>query len=274
MRDEIIRQLAAIKSEHNVKILYACESGSRAWGFPSADSDYDARFIYVRPKEWYLRVDLEACRDVIELPINDLLDINGWDLKKALLLLKKSNPSLIEWLSSPIVYQSDELFLAQINKLSKQLFNPLALFHHYRSMANGNFREHLKGEQVRVKKYFYVLRPILSMRWILTHKTSAPIVFQELVENIITDQSLKTVIYRLIEEKKAGFESDYREKIPEISQYIEEQLAELNALAEDNKRLHNGLLGEEEKSAEKSTELGFSELNDFFLAVLNQELTP
>lgn len=141
-------------------------------------------------------------------------------------------------------------------------------------MANGDFREHLKGKQVRVKKYFYVLRPILSMRWILTHKTSAPIVFQELVEDIITDQSLKTVICRLIEEKKAGFESDYREKIPEISQYIEEQLAELNALAEDNMRLHNLLLGEGVKSAKKSTELGFSELNSFFLSVLNQELTP
>ncbi len=88
MRDEIMRQLAAIESEHNVKILYACESGSRAWGFPSADSDYDARFIYVRPKEWYLRVDYEACRDVIELPINDLLDINGWDLKKHCYCLK------------------------------------------------------------------------------------------------------------------------------------------------------------------------------------------
>lgn len=94
MREEILKRLTDIEGEEDVKIFYACESGSRAWGFPSADSDYDVRFLYRHPEEWYLSVDLEEKRDVIERPINDDLDISGWDLRKALKLLRKSNPPL------------------------------------------------------------------------------------------------------------------------------------------------------------------------------------
>jgi uncharacterized protein len=94
VREEIIENLKSLKKEENIRILYACESGSRAWGFPSFDSDYDVRFIYIREKDWYLRVDYEYCRDAIEQPIYNLLDINGWDLKKAIKLLNKSNPPL------------------------------------------------------------------------------------------------------------------------------------------------------------------------------------
>lgn len=102
MEDTIRSRLDAIQASENVCIVYACESGSRAWGFPSADSDYDVRFIYVRPVEWYLSIDDK--RDVIECPVEDGLDINGWDLRKALRLSRKSNPPLLEWLGSPIVY--------------------------------------------------------------------------------------------------------------------------------------------------------------------------
>ena len=102
--------LKEIEARHGVAILYACESGSRGWGFASQDSDYDVRFIYQNPRNWYLSIDEK--RDVIELPINDELDINGWDLRKALRLLRKSNPALFEWLSSPIVYRQDEEFVS------------------------------------------------------------------------------------------------------------------------------------------------------------------
>lgn len=105
MYAEILARLEQIEKDEDVTIFYACESGSRAWGFPSADSDYDVRFIYVRPRDWYLSIDVEEKRDVIERPINDALDISGWDLRKALKLLRKSNPPLLEWLSSPIVYK-------------------------------------------------------------------------------------------------------------------------------------------------------------------------
>ena len=102
-------RLSAIEAEFGVRILYACESGSRGWGFASPDSDYDVRFIYVHPLAWYLQVHVQ--RDVIELPISDELDINGWELRKALGLLRKGNATLIEWLDSPIVYRADAVFL-------------------------------------------------------------------------------------------------------------------------------------------------------------------
>ena len=102
MKSRILSHLREIETTENVRIVYACESGSRAWGFPSADSDYDVRFLYVHPLEWYLSVDVK--RDVIERPLQGGLDISGWDLKKALQLFRKSNPPLLEWLGSPIVY--------------------------------------------------------------------------------------------------------------------------------------------------------------------------
>jgi predicted nucleotidyltransferase len=117
VREEIIQNLKSLEKEENIRILYACESGSRAWGFPSSDSDYDVRFIYVREKDWYLRVDHEYCRDVIEQPIDNLLDINGWDLKKAIKLLNKSNPPLMGWFNSPIVYFKNEEFTNQFKEL-------------------------------------------------------------------------------------------------------------------------------------------------------------
>jgi len=102
VRLEIERRLNAIESDYGVKVLLACESGSRAWGFASDDSDYDVRFIYIQPTSWYLTVDLEDRRDVIETPIEGVWDINGWELRKALKLFSKSNPPLLEWLQSTI----------------------------------------------------------------------------------------------------------------------------------------------------------------------------
>lgn len=99
MRKVIIEKLQQIEKQENVRILHAVESGSRAWGFESPDSDFDVRFIYVRPRDYYLK--LEQTRDVLEFPINDLLDVNGWDLQKALRLLHRSNPSVFEWFKSP-----------------------------------------------------------------------------------------------------------------------------------------------------------------------------
>ena len=103
--EEIQRSIDEIEQSENVTVLYACESGSRAWGFHSQDSDYDVRFIYAHPPDWYLSVDLEKKRDVIERPILDDLDVSGWDLRKSLQLFRKSNPPLLEWLDSPIVYR-------------------------------------------------------------------------------------------------------------------------------------------------------------------------
>ena len=164
MKDKIVENLQKIETQDDVVIFYACESGSRAWGFPSKDSDYDVRFLYVHPVDWYLSIAEK--RDVIERPLTDQLDINGWDLRKALELFRKSNPPLLEWLDSPSIYQEKFTVAAQMRELAKTYYSPSACIYHYLHMAQGNVREYLKGDRVWVKKYFYVLRPILAIKWI------------------------------------------------------------------------------------------------------------
>lgn len=255
MRNTIITKLAEIEAAENITILYACESGSRAWGFPSADSDYDVRFIYLRQQEWYLRVDQQHCRDVIEQPINDLLDISGWDLKKALQLLYKSNPSLIEWFNSPDVYKQNQQFSRAFKQLLQSYYSPKACFHHYSHMATGNFREYLQSEQVRIKKYFYVLRPILAMQWIEQNLGVVPMEFEVLVNTLIHNPELKAAINELLANKRQGFEADYLPRINIISRYIE---AELN-------RFQN------QQPNPVIPPASFNALNRFFINALNDE---
>jgi uncharacterized protein len=144
-------KLTELETSRGVRVLFACESGSRAWGFASPDSDYDVRFIYTGPAASYLTV--HAARDVIEEPVNAELDVSGWDLRKALGLLAKSNPPLLEWLDSPIVYRQDEAFVARFRALATAWFDPRASGHHYANMARNNYREHMRGETVKLKKY-------------------------------------------------------------------------------------------------------------------------
>ena len=227
MREKIISELDSIAYKEGVRIFYACESGSRAWGFPSTDSDYDVRFLYLRPLEWYLSINVELRRDVIERPITDLLDINGWDLRKALQLLRKSNPPLLEWLHSPIVYREEAGIAALLRATAKECYSPIACMHHYLQMARGNFRDYLKGETVRVKKYFYVLRPLLACRWIEAGHGVAPVEFGTLLERMVADETLKTAIYDLIERKRAGEELGSEPRIPILNDFIAHELASL-----------------------------------------------
>lgn len=178
MRKRILEELQKIEQIHNVKIIMAIESGSRAWGFASPDSDYDVRFIYVRSKEDYLK--LEGIRDVIEWKLDEVLDINGWDIKKALQLLHKSNPTIFEWCASPIVYLETPEFAVLKSALTNYFSEKKALYHYWH-MAQTNYREYLKGEEVRIKKYFYVLRPLLAAQWILDKRVAPPMLFDELV---------------------------------------------------------------------------------------------
>ncbi len=154
MKKRIIQTLHDIEKDHDVCILYACESGSRAWGFASQDSDYDVRFIYVRKPEWYLSKDLDYKPDVIELPIVDELDVNGWDLRKALQLFRKSNPPLLEWLDSPVVYLENGSAATRLQELIPTSYSPVSCMYHYFKMAKRNFREYLRGDRVRLKKIF------------------------------------------------------------------------------------------------------------------------
>lgn len=155
MEKLIVSKLHEIEQMEKVRILLAVESGSRAWGFASPDSDYDVRFIYIRDKEDYLR--LNTMRDVIELPVDEVLDINGWDLQKTLRLLYKSNPTLFEWFSSPIVYIESD-FADLFRRVMNDYFSSKRSLYHYISMAEGNYREYLKGGMVKAKKYFYDIK--------------------------------------------------------------------------------------------------------------------
>jgi len=232
MNTKIQSELSRLEREKGVRVLYAAESGSRAWGFASRDSDYDVRFIYAHERDWYLSIDQR--RDVIEEPIDSQLDICGWDLRKTLQLLRKSNPSLLEWLKSPIVYRADAEFALLFGHLATEFYSPERVFQHYLSMARGNARDYLRGDIVRLKKYFYVLRPLLAARWIEHKKTPVPMKFQTLVDEMVGDDNLRIHIAVLIARKRAGEELDKAHRIPIISKFIEEELARLEGVAPRN----------------------------------------
>ncbi len=223
------RTLAAIESEHGVRILYACESGSRAWGFASADSDYDVRFLYVHPLDGYVSVDTP--REVIERPITDDLDINGWELRKALRLMRKSNPVLLEWLHAPITYRCDDGFLSDMRDLARTYYRPAACFHHYLHMAQGNRRDYLRGPIVWLKKYLYVLRPLLACRWIEMGRGIPPVAFDHLVEATVDEAPLQHAIAELLAAKRGGDELARGPAIPVIDAFIDREFQRLEAVA-------------------------------------------
>ena len=231
MKDAISQKiqnaLDCIEKIEDVHIIFACESGSRAWGFESEDSDYDVRFIYVRKTSWYLSIRNK--RDVIEKPISDSLDISGWDIAKALALLGKSNPPLLEWLQSPIVYREISPIVSKIRELMPEYYSPKSCMYHYLHMAQGNFREYLKGDFVWVKKYFYVLRPVLACIWIESGYGIVPTEFEILADKTIKTKELKDAVDSLMARKKAGNELDMGKRIPVISDFLETEIQRLSA---------------------------------------------
>lgn len=213
-----------------MKVLLAVESGSRAWGFASPNSDYDARFIYVNRPDWYLSVGLEEQRDVIEYPIVDEIDINGWDLRKALRLFWKSNPAFVEWTQSPILYSQSGMFAQAAKALLPQVYSCERGIYHYRSMAKTNYRGYLKAELVPLKKYFYVLRPLLAVRWLERYGSAAPIEFSTLLEGIAGEPALLKAIHALLELKRNSPELGLSPQIPEIHTFVERELERLESV--------------------------------------------
>lgn len=230
MNEIIQKKLLEIQKKYQVKILYAIESGSRAWGFPSKDSDYDVRFIYIHHPEWYLSIDPQGIggkRDVIEEPINNLLDISGWEITKALRLFRKNNPPLLEWLRSDIIYYQKYSFIENMKSLETEVFYPNSMLYHYLNMAKNNYREYLQGEQVRIKKYFYVLRPILACKWMEKYNITPPISFHELLEVIIPEGELKNEVKNLLKRKLQSDELDIESRIKVINDFVENEIERL-----------------------------------------------
>ena len=230
MKEIIVEKLKVIEQQNQVRILYACESGSRAWGFASPNSDFDVRFIYVR--SLYSLLSVSEQRDVIELPINDVLDINGWELRKALRLFRKSNATLYEWLQSPVVYYEDESFSQLMRSLMPAYFSGRAAMHHYLSMARGVFENELSDDMVRLKKYFYSLRPVLAARWIAEEKSVPPMRFDELRQ--ILPRRLNKIVDEMLHLKAAVDEGFMIKRQAELHDFILESISNCQAVVPGN----------------------------------------
>jgi len=252
VKADILQRIKAAEAEHGVKVLYAIESGSRAWGFESPNSDYDVRFIYAHPRDWYLAVDLEDRRDVIEYPIVDEIDITGWDIRKALKLFWKSNPAFIEWLQSPIIYVDDGYFSEQARELMPSIVSSQKGIYHYLHMAKGNFREYLKKDIVPLKKYFYVLRPLLAIQWLEKYNEPAPIEFEVLRQLVADNEALNDAITELLVRKRMSLEKEYSPAVPVIHQFIVSELAR----------------HENYGASHQKRDIGFNELNQLFINTL------
>ncbi len=224
-REEIAERLDAIERDHDVRLLFAIESGSRAWGFPSPDSDYDVRFVYVHRPEWYLSI--EAGRNVIELPIEDELDINGWDLRKALNLLVKPNPVLLEWLRSPIVYRADGEAMVRLLDLAEKTAHQRPSTYHYLHLARNQYRRFIEEQdRVKLKKYFYALRPALALMWLRRHpEKPLPMNFGELRGGLDLPAGLSAFLDEMLARKALTRELGEGPRLVMLDSLIEGEVA-------------------------------------------------
>jgi len=223
VKAKIVEKLKQVEADNDVRILWAIESGSRSWGFDSPDSDYDVRFIYVNKPAWYMTI--EEGPDVIEMPVDEILDISGWYLRKTLRLFKKSNPVLIEWLVSPFVYMQYGEFRNQILEIASECFSPKACSYHYLRMAENNYNRYvLPREPVNTKKYFYVLRPLLNILWLNQKRSIPPMCFTETLNILELPESVYEATQELLTQKVQTSEMGKGPKIPVLEDFIQEQL--------------------------------------------------
>ncbi|MBT2692489.1 nucleotidyltransferase domain-containing protein [Bacillus sp. ISL-55] len=259
MKDHIITVLNQIEEEYEVKILYACDAGSRAMGFASPDSDYDIRFIYIQKKDWYLSIDQQ--KDVIEIPKEDplsimvdpKLDVVGWELTKTLRLFRKSNPSLLEWLNSKHVYLHKACLAEKLKLMQDSVISQVPYINHHLNLAKRNFIGLKKKKEWRVKVYLYILRSILSVKWLQLHKQIPPVEFMELL-SILNNAQVKREVKDLLEEKQSG-EHYSNEKNLILNEFIEQEIELLASYA---------------KYASQKLDDPTKELNDLFRATLKE----
>lgn len=206
-KDWIRKQLIELQEERDISIMWAIESGSRAWGFASQDSDFDVRFVYCADRDVYLSVF--PTRETLDLPIEDDLDFVGWDLKKALLLMQKSNIALLEWLHSPIVYlELDSEISTLLKTYAVRSFSPKRGYYHYMSMASKKLEVLQSQDSRSLKTYFYVLRPMLCAQWILERGTFPPVESSLLFEAMLPTDAVRITVAELLQAKEAATEKD------------------------------------------------------------------
>lgn len=248
MKTKILNKLSKIERYKNIEILFAVESGSRAWGFASPDSDYDIRFVYKHKKDWYL--NLWDQKDSIQfMTDNDLLDGSGWDFRKALRLLAKSNASFTGWLFSPIVYRANNDFLNEMRQLANENFNPVSGFYHFHSM-NKNFEETLGSEKMTLKSFFYAIRTALCANWIYKNESIPPVLFKEMYTLI--DSTYHPKLDELIDLKS--------KRIEKSNDPVESELIHLvKAIVNENNSVKNQLVNKKPNP---------NDFNDLFLKTL------
>lgn len=232
MRREILNRLSTIEREFDVRIIFASESGSRAWGFASEDSDFDVRFVYCHPRDWYLSVT--PGRDVIELDMTDdpVLDIRGWDVRKALGLVANSNMSPYEWLGSPISYRCDDALCSILTSVMPEHFSAARAARHYLSMAKSNIAQ-LTGDYVRLKTYLYATRLLLCCRWVVEDSAPPPVLFHRLVERFLEGTETANAVSDVIREKATTRESDAVRRLTILDRFIHDEYARLHGSLPD-----------------------------------------
>lgn len=222
MEQHIKKELQQLEQQQQIKILYAVESGSRVWGFNSVNSDLDVRFLYVQRPEWYLQIDPQ--KDSIEALLPGSIDLSGWELRKALRLYRKSNPPMFEWLHSSIVYSEPYTTAARLRALQPLSFSVKAAMHHYLNMALNNYRGYLQQEPVRVKKYLYVLRPLLACEWLYRQGCMPPLLFTELLQAAELPEPVCQRVQLLLQRKIAG--EELGQEVPDmvLLHFLEQKL--------------------------------------------------
>lgn len=231
MKEQIQNFLSQIEQEKNITIRYANESGSRAWGFPSPDSDYDIRFIYMHKRDWYLSVN--ECKDQITVMPNEWLDGSGWDFRKFLRLMHGSNATVFEWLHSPIVYREDKQFTDQLRKLAAKYFQPKKVMLHYLGIATGMLEREFQDDLVKIKKYFYVLRPVLAASFISKYAQPAPVDFHELLPLLKNELPVHNAILKLLKHKETAMEGERIIKVKTLDDFVQREMERCKAVAKD-----------------------------------------
>lgn len=236
--DEILVELKKLETERNITILYANESGSRAWGFPSTDSDYDVRFVYAHSLDWY--VNIGTPKDQIDLFITKELDLKGWELRKALTLMKKTNVSVYEWLQSPIMYMDKDSFQAKLWALCPSYYSPKKAFYHYYSSMRNYMNDF--GETMKLKRFFYIVRSLFNSLWLVEKESIPPLELEDLLP-LCKEKKVVQAIRDLVEFKATVGEGHVHE-IPDILvNYVRTEFERLGNMAEGVKSLKvdNGL---------------------------------
>lgn len=234
MTQKILAHLNSIAAERKVRLLYACETGSRGWGFASPDSDWDVRFIFAHPQDAYLSVN--EPQDTITRMLDDegdVLDFNGWDVRKTLHHLRKSNATPFEWLQSPIIYFETPGFRDELWAISHQYFAPRASVHHYLGICHNAIKTGITGNNIKIKKYFYILRPLLAAMWAADKHTVPPMEFEKLLPQIENRAALMAAIRQLLSEKEIAAEGHLIPLVPVIQEFITTEMDRCRAVASE-----------------------------------------